>query len=133
MLGDVITVVKSLASVLSWKRQLDDEKRKKFAVLCDQISDVLERVSTIREDRRQSIDLCAELRQYVEPIREVARGTLASDEINDLATKLDGVCDAWKQLTDSAEPGSHSYDGFIDQLAEGAGHFRGLANRLRAT
>ena len=133
MLGDVIAVVKALAGVFTWKRQLDDDKRKKFASLCDQISNVLERVSKTSEDRRQSINLCAELRQYVEPIKDVAHGSLASDEINRLATELDRVCDAWKQLASTAEPGSHSYEGYIDQLAEGAGQFRGLANRLRAT
>jgi len=133
MLGDVIAVVKGLAGVFTWKRQLDDEKRKKFATLCDQISNVLEQVSKSNEDRRRSINLCAELRQYVEPIRGVAHGTLANDEINRLATELDRVCDAWKQLDSAAEPGSHSYEDYIDQLAEGAGQFRGLANRLRAT
>src|SRR5687767_949156 len=119
MLGDVITVVKSLASIISWKRQLDEEKRGKFAGLCDKISNVLERVSSMSEDRRKLIDLCAELRMYVEPIREIADGAVDSDDINRLATELDTVCDAWKKLTASAEPGSHSYEGYVDQLAEG--------------
>jgi len=132
MLGDVITVVRSLASVLTWKRDLDEEKRKKFATLCDQISNVLARVSMMSEDRRQSINLCAELRQYVGPLRDIAHDTLASDELNRLAAELDRVCEAWQRLADSAEPGSNSYEAYVDQLAEGAGHFRGLANRLRA-
>ncbi|MFL6210616.1 MAG: hypothetical protein ACJ74W_17315 [Pyrinomonadaceae bacterium] len=131
MLGDVIAAVKGLAGIITWKRQLNDEKRKKFASLCDQISNVLQRVSETSDDRRQTINLCAELRQYVEPIRDIGHGTLASDEINRLATELDRVCDAWKQLTTSGERGSHSYEGFMDQLAEGTGQFRGLANRLR--
>jgi len=133
MLGDLIAVVKGLASVFTWKRQLDDEKLKNFASLCDEISTVLEQFSKMSEDRRQSIYLCAELREYVKPIRDVAGGTLASDEISRLATKLDRVCDAWEHLASSAEPGSYSYEGYIDQLVEGAGQFRGLANRLRAT
>ena len=133
MLSDVIAAVKGLANIFTWKRQLDDEKRKKFAFICDQISTVLDKFSKASEDRRQSLNLCAELRQYVEPIRDIAHGTLASDEIDRLATELDRVCDAWKQLTSQAEPSSHSSEGYIDQLVEGAGQFRGLANRLRET
>jgi len=132
MLGDLMAVVKSLTDVLTWKRQLDDERRKKFADQCDQISDVLTSVYEESKNRRQLINLCAELRRYVEPIREIAQGTLASDEIDQLATELDRVCDAWKQLNDSAELGSHLYDGYLDQIAKGAGDFRGLANQLRA-
>jgi hypothetical protein len=132
MLGDVIAAVNVLTAVFTRKRQLDDDKRKKLAGLCDQISNVLERVSKTSEDRRQSINLCAELRQYVEPIRDVAHDTLESDEINRLAAELDRVCDAWKQLAATAEPGGHSYEGYLDQLAEGAGQFRGLAHLLQA-
>ena len=128
MLGDLIAVVKGLAGVFTWKRQLDDEKRKKFASLCDQISNVLERVSQTSGDRRQSINLCAELRQYVEPIRDVAHGTLACDEINRLATELDRVCDAWEQLASTDEPSSRFIEGYIDQWRRGQ-PFRGLANR----
>jgi len=131
MLGDVIAAVKALAGAFTWKRQLANDKRKKFAGICDQISHVLERVSKTTEDRRESINLCAELRQYVEPIREIAHGSLASDEINRLASELDKVCDAWKQLAKTRKPIGHSYEPYIDQLAEGAGQFRGLANRLR--
>ena|SRR5687768_6100764 len=132
MLGDVITAVNVLMDVFTRKRQLDEDKRKKFAGLCDQISKVLERVSKTSEDRRQSIDLCGELRQYVGSIRDIAHGAIESDEINRLATELDRVCDAFKQLAGTAQPGSHSYEGYLDQLAEGAGRFRGLANLLRA-
>lgn len=131
MLGDVLVVVKGLASVFTWKQQLNDEKRKKFASICAEISNVLEQFSRTSDDRRLSISLCAELRQYVEPIKDVAHGSLASDEINRLATELDQVCDAWKQLATTAEPGNHLYEGYMDQLAEGAGQFRGLAKRLR--
>ena len=132
MLGDVIAAVNVLAGVFSRQRQLDEEKRKRLAGLCDDISNVLERAGKAGDDRRQSISLCAELRQYVEPLRDVARDTLESDEINRLATELDRVCDAWQKLAGTAEPGGHSYEGHLDQLAEGAGLFRGLANRLRA-
>src|SRR6185503_9983798 len=105
-------------------RQLSDEKRQKFASQCDAISNVLERFIETNEDRRGSITLCTELRQYVEEIRDIASGTPVSDDINDLATKLDSVCDAWGKVASTAEPGNHSYEGYLDQLAEGVGQFR---------
>ena len=81
MLNDLIAVVRVLVGGFTWKRQFDDERRKKFAALCDQTSNVLERFIETREDRRQSINLCAELRRNVGPIEDVARGTLAADEL----------------------------------------------------
>jgi hypothetical protein len=137
MLGDLITIVQGLTGAVTgafnWKRQLDDKNREKFASLCDQIGDLLERASKTSEDRRESIGLCAQLREYVEPIRDVARSAAVEpDDINRLATALDGVCDAWQQLGNTAGPGSHSYEGYIDQFVAAKGHFRGLADVTRA-
>ena len=133
MFSDVLDALRFLGSTFTGARQLGDKEQEKFAKICDDISNVLQRFIDASQDRRQSINLCAELREYVTPIRDLANGRLASDEINRLATALNGVCDAWSKLHNSAEAGLHSDKRDLDQLVAAAGTFRGLANRVRAT
>lgn len=123
-------MMKFLRGEFTARQQLGDEKRKKFASLCDAISKVLERFIETKEDRRQSINLCAELREYVVPIRDIASGTLASDDINRLATELNGICDAWSNLASAAELGHHSYEVYLDQLEEGGRPVSRIGQRI---
>jgi hypothetical protein len=132
MFSDVLNALKFLSSAVTGRRQLKDQDRQKFAGICDNISDVLQRFIDASQDRRQSIHLCAELSEYVRPIRDLASGKLASDEINRLATVLDNVCEAWSRERGAADAGLHSDERYLDQIVEAAGSFRGLANRLRA-
>lgn len=65
MFGAVVDAVRLLGSLITGARQLGDENRKKLAALCDQISNVMQRYIDASEDRRLSINLCAELEEYV--------------------------------------------------------------------
>jgi hypothetical protein len=112
------------------------EDRQQFAGICDKISDVLGRfIDDEGQDRRQSINLCARLKEYVEPIEALSHGRLPEAEINRLATTLDRVCDTWdewKERQGKAEASLHLDSRDLDQLAEAKGMFEGLADRLRA-
>lgn len=133
MFGDVLDALKFLGSAFTGARKLGDEEREKFAKICDAISGVLRRFIDASPDRRQSINLCAELREYVVPIRDLATGRLPTDEINRLATALSGVCDAWSKLHGKADADLHLDGRDLDQLVEAEGSFRGVATRVRAT
>jgi len=130
MLSDVIQVVKFLREGYSALAQLHQEQRKQLASLCEGISDVFTKVLATPADRRQEISLCGELKVYVERIHQVGSGTLASEGIDDLANKLDTLCETMRALRGKGEPSTHSYEGYLDQIAQGAGEFRGLARRL---
>jgi hypothetical protein len=132
MFSDLLAALKALGSGFSWAVQLQAEKRKRFAALCENISNVLQQYANADQSRRQSMNLCAELREYVLPIRELASGTLAPPEIARVADALDHVCDAWSRLDEAATRRTHVDADDVDQIVEASGMFRGLANRLRA-
>ena len=129
----VLDTLKVLGSAIASKHALGEEKRQKLATLCDQISGVLTKFIQAPENHRQEIHLCAELREYVEPLRNIASGTILTQEINRLASALNTVCDAWGKLAEEARSSGHASEPYLDQLEEGAGKFSGFANRLRAT
>jgi uncharacterized FlaG/YvyC family protein len=133
MLSDVIEILKFLTSSVKELSQLGDKRRQKLASACEKIRDVLDEFIKAPRERRKAINLCARLREHVVPIKETATGAITSDEINRLATELDRVCDAWSKLTGGAELVEHSYEQYLDHLAEGKGLFEGLAERLRAS
>jgi hypothetical protein len=58
-------------------RKLGAEDREKFAKIYDATSNVLQHFIDESMDRRQSINLCAELREYVNPMQDLARGRTA--------------------------------------------------------
>ena len=132
MFGDVLDALRFLGAAFTGARQLGDEEREKFAKICDSISDLLKSFVDASGDRRQSINLCARLREYVVPLQDLATGRLPSDEINRLATALNGVCDAWSKLHGAAEAGSSVDERDLDELVRAEGTFRGMADRVRA-
>jgi hypothetical protein len=132
MFAAVLEALKLLGSALTGARKLRSEEREKFAKICEDISAVLETFIAAPRDRRQSLGLCAQLREFVVPIRTLASGTLPSDEINRLALALDGVCDAWASFYSESEAGSHAEERDLDQIVAAAGTFKALAKVVRA-
>lgn len=128
MFGEVLDALRFLGSAFTGARQLRSQDREKFAKICDEISNVIEEFIKAPQDR----SFCAELREYVLPIRNLASGRIASDEIDRLATTLNSVCDAWSKLHGTAEADLNLDSSDLDQLKEAKGLFRGLVNRLRA-
>jgi len=132
MFDALISVVKLLGSSLQWALQLDSEKRKRFADLCDAIAVTLNAFLDDPENRRKSLSLCQQLRVNVDPIRHLAKDTLSQTELDGLAHQLNNLCDAWQAHTQAMtlESASHPID--LEQVAVAAGHFSGLATRVRA-
>ena len=133
MFSAVLEALKVAVDVVTGERRRSDEEREKFAKICDDIHDVLKGFVDASQDRRQSINLCARLSEYVKPIRALADDRLPSAEIDRLATALEGVCEAWRKLHGAAEAGAHQDEGDLDQLVKAQGTFEGMAGRLRAT
>jgi hypothetical protein len=131
MFSDLLAAAKALASGITWMHQLREQDRKRFAQNCENISRVLQQYAEASWERRQAISLCAELREYVKPIREVAPGALPAAEIDRVAGALNGVCDAWDRRDRAGGAEAHAGAHDLDQIIETAGTFRGLANRLR--
>jgi hypothetical protein len=132
MFSDLLAALKAVASALTWAHRLRAEDRQRFAKLCDDASSVLRAYADASQDRRRSINLCAELREYVQPIRELGQKALGSAELERVATALNGVCDAWSAHDGGGAKSSHVPDNELDQIAVAAGMFHGLANRVRA-
>ena len=132
MFSDLLEAAKALGSGITWMRQLREQDRKRFAQICEEISRVLHQYADASRQRQQAINLCAELREYVMPIRELASGALPAAEIDRVAGALNGVCDARDRLDHAGDAEAYTGAGDLDQIIEAAGTFRGLANRLRA-
>jgi hypothetical protein len=132
MFSDLLAALKAVAGTLTWAHRLRVEDRQRFAKLCDDVSGVLGEYGDASQDRRRSMNLCAELREYVQPIRELGQNALGSAELERVATALNGVCDAWSAHDGGGAASSHVPDHELDQIAAAAGMFHGLANRVRA-
>ena len=128
MFGDVLDAMRLLGAAFTGARQLGDEEREKL----DKISNVLKHFVDASWDRKQSINLCTELREYIVPLQEFATGRLPYAEIDRLATTLNGVCDAWSKLHDTAEAGVPWEKSDLDQIVKAEGTLRGMATRLCA-
>ena len=132
MFTAVLEALKLLGNALTGARKLRSDERERFAKMCENISSVLQGFIDAPRDRRKSLGLCAQLREFVVPLRTLASGTLPSDEINRLAQALDGVCDAWASFYGESEAGSHPEERELDQIVVAVGTFRGLAEVVRA-
>ena len=132
MFEALIDLVKLLGGSLKWALQLDSERRKRFAEQCDAIAVTLNAFLDESENRRKSRSLCEELRVNVAPIRELAKGTLSQAELDGLAFQLENLCDAWQAHTQATAPGGTSHLVDLEHVEVAAGHFRGLATRVRA-
>jgi hypothetical protein len=133
MFSEVLDALKLVGDAVSGARRLSDEDRNKLGSYCDNIATVIRNFVDARHDRSKSINLCAELREYVQPLRSLASGRLASEEIDRLATALDGVCHVWSQAHSRVDAGFQLGERDLDDLVKAEGTFRGMANRLRAT
>lgn len=132
MLEALTAVVKALVSSYGTLQSLGEKRRERLAILCDAIADVLEQYSGTRSERSQSVNLCAELRQYVAPIRAVAAGAATAEKIEELAQALDTVCETWSRVSAGTAFDSVSYQAAFRQIDDAAGTFRGSAVLLRA-
>jgi hypothetical protein len=128
----VLDALKFVGSAASGLAKLGDEKRKKFADICDRISEVLREFLEALEKGLPPIDLCAELREYVTPIRTIASGAVSSKEIDDLATELEHLCDTWARIATEAQSGGHTVAVDREEITIAKGRFKGLAKRLRS-
>jgi len=132
MFGDVLKALDLLVTALTGRRKLRAEDREKFAKIYDEISTVLANFIVTSSDRPKSINLCAELREYVVPIRDLATGRLPSSDVDRLANALSSVCDQWARVHGNSEAGIQVNQHDLDQIAAAEGMFRGVANRIRA-
>jgi hypothetical protein len=133
MFGAVLDALKVLCSAFSALLKLSQEKRGKFAGICDRISDVLINFIDATKNKKPQFNLCAELREYVVPLRDIASGAIVSKEMDRLANELEHVCDTWDRVEKEANESGRAYELDLRQIEESAGTFKGLANRLRAT
>ena len=132
MLEALTIVVKALVSSYGALQSFGDKRRERLAVLCDAIADVLDQYSKSPADRRESVNLCAQLRQYVAPIRAVASGVTNPEKIEELAQALDTVCENWGRISAEGALDSESHQASLEQINDAAGTFRGSALLLRA-
>ncbi len=132
MISGVIEAAKALVSAAGTLQKLGNARRAKLASYFDNISKVLQGFVNMKRQGKQSPGPCAELAVYAKAIRDVASPTLGADEVERLAVELANACQNWEKLTPTEALDIHSYDAYLDQLEEAAGHFRGFANVLRA-
>lgn len=133
VVSTVIDVAKALAGAVGWAQQFDKSRREGLATIFDAIAGALENFRELRKQGQKAPGICGELKQYANKLRDVASGTLPSVDIDRLAIELAGACEALQNLSTTAGPqrGQALYDEYLDQLAEGAGAFRGCATVLR--
>ena len=127
MLETVIVIVNSLSGAYEWLLKLGDKRRDTLAAHCDSVAQILEDFAASSQDRRRSINLCAQLKQFVPPIRQAGEET-EDERVKELANELDRVCEVWAA---ASQGGDTSHQAELYQVEAGAGAFRGLANALR--
>jgi len=132
MFEALIGVLKFLKSSLDWVTRLSEDKREKFAAQCEAISLTMKTFLDASKDERKSIELCAQLLVNVKPIRDIAAKTLSEEELEALAYQLEQVCNAWRSHTQSSGESAEHDAANLNQVAEAAGHFSGLAILVRA-
>jgi hypothetical protein len=132
MISTVIEAAKALVGAAGTLQMLGNERRAKLASYFDNISKVLQGFVDMTRQGEQSTGPCAELAEYAKAIRDVASPTLRADEVERLADELTNACENWQKLTPAGAPGTYSYDTYLNEIEKAAGHFRGLANVLRA-
>ena len=132
MFKDVLDALRFVGDAFTKGRGIRAEEREKLAKICEDVSGVLQKYSEAPRDRRASINLCAQLREFKPKLLNLAEGKVAPTEINRLATSLEGVCDAWAKIAPESQPDSHASDLYLDQIVAAAGTFHAYADVVRA-
>ena len=99
MFETLLKLVPVAGSAFQWLTKVNQDKRDKFATLCDEIKILLETYAKATDDQRLSRNLCAELRVYVPDIEKIAEGLLDTNQLTAMANELNTVCDRWQDGT----------------------------------
>ena len=127
MFEELLKVIPLASSGFQWLIGQKTAKKERFASLCDRICEQLESFANASDDQRQSRNLCAELKVYVPEIEEIAEDKLPENQLEDMASELNRVCEVWNRQHKSLAITSEE----LYEIHEAAGHFRGLANLIR--